>query len=156
MAMKNHIEILKYYEQIEKNDITLLEDKSEMFPYVSKTSIHSEVTDWAYGEALERDCVELDNGKEISGEATVANTNRRFFLKIIACMKNWQEYVLPLKVEVNGKTVYENKEAFFEQVNLGWPALYIELPENALEKGKNIFNIKAEKPLYLSESHFLI
>ena len=48
--MKNHIEILKYYEQIEKTDVTLLVDKSEIFRYVSKTSIHSEVTDWAYGE----------------------------------------------------------------------------------------------------------
>lgn len=147
--MKN--DILKYYEEIEKTDITLLADKSEFFSYVSKTSIHSEITDWAYGIPLERECIAIDNGKEANGEADVSDTDRRFFLKIIACMKNWMEYVLPLTVTVNGQVIYENKEAFFEQVNLGWPALYIELPENALVNGKNTFNIKVEKPLYLSE-----
>ncbi|MBQ8254868.1 MAG: beta-galactosidase trimerization domain-containing protein [Clostridia bacterium] len=147
--MKN--DKLRYYEQIEKTGIDILAFENEKFSYVSKTSIHSEVTDWAYGEALERECISIDNGKEAKGEATLENTDRRFFLKIIACMPNWQEYVLPLTVTVNGKTVYENKEAFFEQVNLGWPALYVELPENALVKGKNTFVVKAEKTLYLSE-----
>ncbi len=142
---------LRYYEEIEKTSISLLTDESEFFPYVSKTSIHSEVTDWAYGKALERKCIAIDNGKDAKGEATVENAERRFFLKIIACIPNWQEYVLPLSVNVNGQTVYDNKEAFFEQVNLGWPALYIELPENALVNGKNTFDIKVEKPLYLSE-----
>lgn len=147
--MKN--DKLRYYEQIEKINIDLLTPESERFSYVSKTSIHSEVTDWAYGEALERECISIDNGKEAKGEATLSDTDRRFFLKIIACIPNWQEYVLPLIVKVNGKTVYENREAFFEQVNLGWPALYIELPENELVNGKNTFAIKTEKTLYLSE-----
>ncbi len=147
--------ILSYYENIEKTGISLLTPESEFFPYASKTSIHSEVTDWAYGEVLERKCIAIDDGKEAKGEATVENTERRFFLKIIACIPNWQEYVLPLTVTVNGQVIYKNKEAFFEQVNLGWPALYIELPENALVNGKNTFNIKVEKPLYLSELSLL-
>lgn len=147
--MKN--KILSYYEQIEKTDIALLADPGEWFSYVSKTSLHSEVTDWAYGDPLERKCVEICGEKEANGEATLSDTYRRCFLKIIACMKDWLEYVLPLTVTVNGQIVYENKEAFFEQVNLGWPALYIELPENVLVNGKNTFTVKAGKTLYLSE-----
>ncbi len=143
--------ILSYYEQIEKTNIDLMVDKNEIFPYVSKTSIHSEVTDWAYGEALERECIEIGKGKNAVGEATLGNADRRFFLKVIACIPNWQEFVLPMTVNVNGKTVYENKEAFFEQVNLGWPALYIELPDGVLVNGKNNFEINVDKSLYLSE-----
>ncbi len=150
--MKSAFEkILKYYEDIEKTEIKLLVAKESFFPYVSKTSIHSDVTDWAYGEALERSCIALDKDNGCDGEAVVSNANRRYFLKIIACIPNWQEFVLPMTVEINGKAVYENEEAFFEQVNLGWPALYIELPESALVEGKNTFSVKVDKPLYLSE-----
>ena len=143
--------ILSYYEDIKTTSISLLVPESERFSYVSKTNIHSEITDWAYGRPLERECIEIYGGKEANGEAVVSDTCRRFFLKIIACIPNWMEYVLPLTVTVNGQVIYENKEAFFEQVNLGWPALYIELPENVLVNGKNTFNIKVEKQLYLSE-----
>ena len=145
-------QILNYFEDISKSNIDLLVDDSEKFRYVSKTSIHSEVTDWAYGEALERECVSLSSGREMVGEVTLEDTDRRCFLKIIACMPDWQSYVLPFSVTLNGKKVYDNREAFFEQVNLGWPALYIELPEGALKKGKNVFIFKTEKTLYLSEA----
>ncbi len=143
--------ILNYYEDIKTTSILLLVPESERFSYVSKTNIHSEITDWAYGRPLERECIEIYGGKEANGEAVVSDTGRRFFLKIIACIPNWMEYVLPLTVTVNGQVIYENKEAFFEQVNLGWPALYIEIPEGVLISGKNTFGIKVEKQLYLSE-----
>ncbi len=142
---------IRFYEDIEKTDIKLFGYENEKFSYVSKTSIHSGITDWAYGKALERECISIYDGKDAKGEAVIENTERRFFIKMIACIPNWQEYILPLTIAVNGKDVYKNKETFFEQVNLGWPALYIELPENALVKGKNEFIIKAEKQLYLSE-----
>ena len=117
------MEKLKYYEQIEKVKISLSVRKEDLFSYASKTSIHSEVTDWAYGEVLERECVDISNSKEISGKLYLENNERRFFLKIIACMPEWQKFVLPLTVKVNGQVIYDNKKAFFEQVNLGWPAL---------------------------------
>lgn len=142
---------LDYYESINQIKIDLLVEKKDYFNYVSKTSIHSSVTDWAYGVALERECVDISDGKKVKGEFRIEETEKRFYLKIIACMPDWQKYVLPITVAVNGEVIYNNKETFFEQVNLGWPALYISLPENTLKKGKNEVTVKADGGLYLSE-----
>ncbi len=149
------MEKLKYYEQIEKRKISLSVRKEDLFSYASKTSIHSEVTDWAYGKVLERECVDISNGKEISGKVNLENIERRFFLKIIACMPQWQKFVVPLTVKVNGQVIYDNEQAFFEQVNLGWPALYIKVPCEIIIKGENTVSIKANGGLYLSELSFV-
>ena len=121
------------------------------FDYVSRTSIHSPVTDWAYGEALERRCVDLSDGRPFSCTVDVADPDRRNFIKVIACMPEWEKLVCPLMVEVNGRIVHQKDDEFFEQVNLGWPALYIELLEGALKRGANEIRVTAGGGLYLSE-----
>lgn len=142
--------ILKLYEDIKTTVATLNVGEKEWFNYVSKTSIHSEVTDWAYGKALERRCVDL-SAREINGKLLINDKNARNYFKVIACMPNWIDLITDLTVTINGKVVYDNKETFFEQVNLGWPALYIQLPCDALNNGENDFSIKTSGKLFLSE-----
>ncbi|MBP5466055.1 MAG: hypothetical protein J6Y43_00625, partial [Clostridia bacterium] len=148
-------EILDLYENIKKTEIELNVNKAEMFNYVSKTSIHSIVTEWAYGLPLERSCVDISDGRVLSGKAKITDLNRRYFFKVIACMPNWQKYVNSFTVKVNDKTVYDKEDAFFEQVNLGWPALYIELDKTALKIGENEFSVSTTNVsgggLYVSE-----
>ena len=149
--MKKYDKILKYYEDIKRINVRLSTRGKDVFSFASEKSIHSSVTDWAYGVPLKRQCADISDGKEIGGTVNVTDNNRRYFLKIIACMPDWQKYVLPLNVKINDETVYENAETFFEQVNLGWPALYIAVPFGVLKKGGNTVRLKAGGKLYLSE-----
>ena len=146
---------LDFYEATEINQIKILADKESFFKYKSDTSLHSFVTRPAYGYVVERDCIDISNGKEVCCEANLDNIDRRFFLKIIACMPDWGNYVCPLSLKVNGQVIYENNEAFFEQVCLGWPALYVAVPEGVLTLGKNTITVKAGGGLYLSELSFV-
>ena len=143
------------YEKIRKTVLKLSVKDADKFNYASKTSIHSEVTDWAYGAPLERSCVDISDGKVLSGTAEISDLNGRFFLKIIACMPEWTKYVNSLTVKVNDVTVYDKKDAFFEQVNLGWPALYIALDNAALKTGANEITVSTTNisggGLYVSE-----
>ena len=146
---------LDFYEATEINQIKILADKESFFKYKSDTSLHSFVTRPAYGYVVERDCIDISNGKEVYCEANLDNIDRRFFLKIIACMPDWGNYVCPLSLKVNGQVIYENNEAFFEQVCLGWPALYVAVPEGVLTLCKNTITVKAGGGLYLSELSFV-
>lgn len=147
--------VLDIYENIEKTKINLCVSQSDEFDYVSKTSIHSEVTDWAYGIPLKRRCVDITDGKVLDGTAEISDLNRRFYVKIIACMPEWKKYVNFLTVKINGTTVFEKSDAFFEQVNLGWPALYIKIDAAALNKGTNVISVSTSNAsgggLYVSE-----
>ena len=60
--MKNK---LKYFEDIKATKVELNIDKTQIFSFASKTSIHSEVTDWAYGEVLKRECFDLATTKSL-------------------------------------------------------------------------------------------
>lgn len=142
---------IDYFEKFKKDIINIDAGDKKSFSYASKTSIHSEVTDWAYGTPEERTCYDISDGKEIGGKINVEDNEKRFFLKVVACMPKWLDYVLPFTVKINGEIVYDNKETFFEQVNLGWPALYIALPSGALKKGENKVTVAAGGGLYLSE-----
>ena len=66
-----------YFEQIEKNVIDLSNYSKEFFPYLSKTSIHSDVTTWAYGDYVERSCIDLSLGKKITASFDIVNKNKR-------------------------------------------------------------------------------
>lgn len=147
----NTMNNLKYYEQIEQTKISLLVKREDLFSYASKTSIHSEVTDWAYGEVLERECIDISDGKPVSGKFDLESKDRRIFLKVIACMPDWEKFATPFSVKVNDKVVYEDDHTFFEQVNLGWPAFYIRLSNDVLCLGENTVTVKAGGNLYLSE-----
>ncbi|MBO5928344.1 MAG: hypothetical protein J6Q32_05800, partial [Clostridia bacterium] len=138
-------------ESAQHQKIELLIDKEKFFKYKSDTSLHSFVTRPAYGYVVERECVDLSDSKEVCGQITLNNADRRFYLKVIACLSEWRKYVCPLTVAVNGKVVYDNGETFFEQVCLGWPALYIKMPDGVLKKGVNKITVKSNGGLYLSE-----
>ena len=144
-----------YFEQIEKNVIDLSNYSKEFFPYLSKTSLHSDVTTWAYGDYVERSCIDLSSGKKITASFSIDNENRRNFLKVIACLPDWEKFVNSLVVEINGKVVYDNDKTFFEQVNLGWPSIYIELNNSDLTLGENKIQVYSKNTskagLYLSE-----
>ncbi|MBO5068450.1 MAG: beta-galactosidase trimerization domain-containing protein [Clostridia bacterium] len=150
--MKNIIDL---YEQIERTKIQLSVNKDQVFSYVSKTSLHSDITDWAYGKALERECVDLSDGEKLTGYADIKDVDRQYYIKVIACMPDWKKYVNSLTIEVNGSIAYDKDDTFFEQVNLGWPAIYIKLDKNVLKKGENEFLVHTSNVsgggLYLSE-----
>lgn len=146
---------LDYYESTETKGIKILADEESFFKYKSNTSLHSFVTRPAYGYVLERDCLELSSGTEVCGEVYLDDIDKRFFLKIIACLPKWENCVCPLSLKINGQLIYDNNEAFFEQVCLGWPALYVKVPDGVLTTGKNIITVKADGGLYLSELSFV-
>ena len=127
--------LLKLYESTEQSLIDIKVQKDKYFKFRANTSRDGmeEMTERpAFGEYLVRDCIDISDGKEVSGEVELQNIDRRFYLKIIACLPDWRKYVSPLRVTINGIEVYNNNEAFFEQVCLGWPALYIAVPEGVL------------------------
>ena len=148
-------DILRLYEQAEVIDILLNTNGHKTLEYVSPTSIHSDVTTWAYGDYLKRKCIELVAGVSVVGNFVCNDNCKRKFLKIIACLPDWQKYINSLKVVLNGKTVYDNERTFFEQVNLGWPAVYIELPKNSVLCGENTIELSTTNSsgagLYISE-----
>ncbi len=146
---------LDYYESTETKGIKILANKESFFKYKSNTSLHSFVTRPAYGYVLERDCLKLSSGTEVCGEVYLDDVDKRFFLKIIACLPKWENCVCPLSLKINGQLIYDNNEAFFEQVCLGWPALYVKVPDGVLTTGKNIITVKADRGLYLSELSFV-
>ena len=145
----------KHFEPLEKKLINLSKYKDYFFSYASKTSLHSDVTTWAYGNALERQCVDLIEVGEVSGEINVEDKNKRYFLKVIACLPEWEKYVNSLVVKINGKVVYDDDQTFFEQVNLGWPAIYIEIDGQNFVQGENQISVSTKNTsragLYLSE-----
>lgn len=145
----------EYFEQIKKTRIDFAQYKLDLFSYASKTSLHSDVTTWAYGDPLERMCLDISNGKVLSGNISIENLNHRFFVKIIACLPDWEKYVNSLTLKINGVTVYDNDKTFFEQVNLGWPSLYIAVDNKYLVVGENVIEITTKNTsgagLYVSE-----
>lgn len=145
--------MLNYYEDIESIKVNLSVDESEVFSYASTSNatgrnpLESAV---AFGELLRRDCVDVQC-RELVGKVNIDNLNRRYFLKITACLVEWQKRVCPLLVKINDKVVYDKKETLFEQVYLGWPSIYIELPTQLLNRGENKITLFTESDLYVSE-----
>ena len=148
-------QILRYYEDIQEIPVRFMVNDERVFSYASHTSLHSFVTDWAYGKVVERKCIDISGGEEVFAEAFADDENRRYCLKIIACMPEWRKYVNSLKITVNGITVWDSDETFFEQVNLGWPSQYIAVPKGILKRGKNHIAVCCANcsggGLYLSE-----
>lgn len=136
-------DILSCYEDIRYFDAEITGKK---FSYAAKSSIHSDVTTFAYGKVLSRDCVDLaENGKaqavlNLSAEDI---KDRRFCIKITACMPQWKKYENDLTLVINGIKVFSGI-AFFENVNLGWPSLYFPVGDNILQTGENKIEICCE------------
>ena len=136
---KNINKIIDYYEDFStyKGEILGME-KGEVF--VAPSSIHSDVTTFAYGKALSRQCVDISNGEPLSVKVFLAQEDiktRRFYIKLTACLRDWTKYENDLKITLNGVTLYKNKQTFFENVNLGWCSQYFVCPAQTLRAGEN-------------------
>lgn len=108
------------------------------FDYQAPDSIHSEVTAFAYGIREIQSCVSLKNHTCTSRvELKEAELSRRFYVKLKACIFNWREYICPIEIKINGQVAYQNDREFFENVNLGWPVVYIPVDAALLKAGEN-------------------
>ena len=130
-------EILSLYENLVLHK-GVLSGPEGFFDYQAPDSIHSFITAFAYGIRETQSCVSLRNhpctsivmlGKEDLG--------RRYYVKLKACIFNWREYVCPIEIKINGKVAYQNDREFFENVNLGWPVIYIPVDAALLQEGEN-------------------
>ncbi len=149
--------ILGFYENFEcyKGNI-----KSQIppFDYVSESSMHSAITKTGYGDALTRSCYDFTASGGFA-EIEVSNAERRFWVKLICCLKDWQMFGNDIAVIVNGNVISANKKEFVENINLGWAGLYFKVPEKIVIRGKNTVEIKTENlsgaGLYVSEISFV-
>lgn len=133
--------IIDLYESFSvKNGELTCEGKS-LIDYAAPSSLHSVVTDWAYGKILCRKCYDISDGSVLKAKITLGSLNFRFKVKLTACLKEWTKYVNDITISVNGKKVIEENEAFFENVNLGWPSLYFNVKPNYFKTGDNIIEI---------------
>lgn len=108
------------------------------FDYQAPDSIHSEVTAFAYGIRETQSCVSLKRYPCCSLVIlSEEDLSRRFYVKLKACIFNWREYICPIEMKINGQVAYQNDREFFENVNLGWPVLYIPVDATLLKSGEN-------------------
>ena len=106
------------------------------FDYMAPSRIHSDITAFAYGIRKTMSCIDV---RKKDAQSTVAlgseELGRRFYLKLTACLFRRECCTCGIRVAVNGQTAYENGEEFFENVNLGWPTVYIPLDSSLLRSG---------------------
>ena len=135
--MTNKAEILSLYEdfKLHKGELSGPEG---FFDYQAPDSIHSEITAFAYGIRETQSCLSLKNHPCTSRvELDEKDLSRRFYVKLKACIFNWREYVCPIEIKINGKIVHQNDREFFENVNLGWPVIYLPVDASLLKAGTN-------------------
>ena len=134
-------DIVNLYENIIKHEVSIGCCGREKIKYVAPSSLHSCVTDWAYGKRIERQCFDISDGTVLTGTFALDKVSARFKIKLNACMPDWQKYVNDITISVNGKKIFSQDKVFFENVNLGWPTQYFDLPVDALTVGDNIIEI---------------
>ena len=130
-------DILSLYEDF-KLHTGKLSSPEGFFDYCAPDSIHSFITAFAYGIRETQSCVSLNNYPCTSRvKLCKADLGRRFYVKLKACIFNWREYVCPIEIKINGQAAYQNDREFFENVNLGWPVVYIPVDGALLKAGEN-------------------
>lgn len=130
-------EILSLYEDFKLYSGVLI-GPDGFFDYQAPDSIHSFITAFAYGIRETQSCVSLQKSPCTSVVTlTKADLQRCFYVKLKACIFNWKEYVCPIEIKINGEIAYQNKREFFENVNLGWPVIYIPVDAALLKEGEN-------------------
>lgn len=60
----------------------------------------------------------------------------RYLLKIVAAWRDWHKHAHPIKIAMNGVAIYDGP-FLLENVLVGWPAQYIDLPPSILREGRN-------------------
>lgn len=135
--MMKMADILSLYEDFKIHPGTL-SGPDGFFDYCAPDSIHSEVTAFAYGIRETQSCVSLKN-HPCTSIVTLkqADLSRRFYIKLKACIFNWREYICPIEIKINGQVAYQNHREFFENVNLGWPVVYIPVDAALLKVSEN-------------------
>lgn len=135
--MEKMDQILSLYEdfKLHKGE---LNGPEGFFDYQEPDSIHSFITAFAYGIREIQSCVSLKRYPCVSVVTLdKADLSRRFYIKLKACIFNWREYICPIEIKINGKIAYQNDREFFENVNLGWPVVYIPIDSALLQEGEN-------------------
>lgn len=156
--MKKYQDILSCYEDLKLHRGRLF-GKEGFFDYQAPSSLHSEVTCFAYGIREKKSCLSLKNSKCKSKVVlNQSDLTRRFYIKLQACLFDWQQYICGLNITVNGEPAYENDEEFLENVNLGWPTVYIPIDNHLLNAGENVLEIRqtvGETALLVSSADLL-
>jgi len=144
--------ILAYYEDFKVHS-GKLSGKGGFFDFQPPSSLHSTITAFAYGIRETRSCLSLENHPAesrivLSGK----DSKRRFYVKLKAQLFDWEKYICGIKLSINGKEFYKNDREFFENVNVGWPTLYIPVPSSLIVAGENVLEISQTS----GETHLLV
>lgn len=117
----------------------------KMFDYVAPDSMHSPITELGYGKRLELSCTDicgepLDVSFSLGGDIA----ERRYYVRLTACMPEWRKYLNDLKITVNGTTVYDYERTLFENVCVGWPVTFYPFDASLLHEGENTVTLSTE------------
>ena len=135
-------QILSLYEDFRRHAGSLSGGKG-FFDYMAPSSLHSDITCFAYGIRKTMSCVDISENCAVSRvNLEEKDLDRRFYLKLTACLFDWKRYTCGIALTVNGVTAYENGEEFFENVNLGWPTVYIPVDGKLLKSGENLLRLR--------------
>lgn len=135
--MKKFDKILGLYEDFRchKGNLT---GGNGLFDFQAPSSRHSDITCFAYGIRKTMSCMDISKNTGISKVLLKReDLKRRFYLKLTACLFRWECCTCGIEIIVNGQKAYENPREFFENVNLGWPTVYIPIDSDLLQEGDN-------------------
>lgn len=139
--LKKFESILALYEDFRSHP-GVLSGGNGFFDYQAPSSIHSDITCFAYGIRTTMSCIDIsDRGAQSTVTLQPRDLSRRFYLKLTACLFRWECCTCGIEIAVNGVNAYENSREFFENVNLGWPTVYIPLDSNLLRAGENTITL---------------
>lgn len=135
--LKKFESILALYEDFRTHKGTLSGGEG-FFDYMAPSSLHSDVTGFAYGIRKAMSCLNIQAHPAHSIMALQPeDLQRRFYLKLTACLFRWECCTCGIEITVNGQRAYTNGREFFENVNLGWPTVYIPIDSSLLHAGEN-------------------
>lgn len=135
--LKKFNKILSLYEDFRVHKGTVSGGEG-FFDYMAPSSRHSDITCFAYGIRKTMSCLNIrKNPAQSSVTLKDDDFQRRFYLKLTACLFRWECYTCGISVTVNGQKAYESEKEFFENVNIGWPTVYIPLDNGLLREGEN-------------------
>ena len=140
--LKRFEKILSLYEDFSVHKGALSGGEG-FFDYMAPSSLHSDITCFAYGIRKTMSCLDIRRNPAQSLVTLTRETlGRRFYVKLTASLFHWQSFVCGIEITVNGKIAYENSREFFENVNIGWPTIYIPVDGKLLKEGENIVVLK--------------
>jgi len=140
--MKQFDQILSLYEDFHLHK-GVLSGGDGFFDYMAPSSLHSDISSFAYGIREARSCINIQKAPAVSIVTLKADDlGRRFYIKLTACLFDWERYICGIEIAINGKPAYCNEKEFFENVNLGWPTVYIPVDSSLLDAGENTVTLR--------------